>query len=150
MGTKALITELRNSDFVGRFLKFSIVGGSGVAVNMGLLYLLTEVVGLYYVISSLIAIETSIITNFVLNDFWTWRDKRGLTGSVFLIRLLKYNTSASLAAFIGNFVTLTALTEFFGFYYLIANLIGIGVGILINFFLNDRWTYKVKVIDEQK
>ncbi len=148
MGTKALITELRSSAFMRRFLKFSIVGGSGVAVNMGLLYLLTEVVGLYYIISSLVAIETSVITNFILNDFWTWRDKRGLTGSVFFIRLLKYNTSASLAAFIGNFVTLTALTEIFGFYYLIANLIGIGVGVMINFFLNDRWTYKVKVINE--
>ena len=58
-----------------RFLKFCLVGGSGILVNEGLLFLLTEFGGLYYLWSSAIAIEASIITNYILNDFWTFRDR---------------------------------------------------------------------------
>ena len=127
-----------------RFIKFSIVGGSGVIVNMGLLYLLTEFAHLYYMISSLIAIEVSIICNFVLNDLWTWSDRKHQTGSGYLGRMMKYNISGATASILGNFITLTILTEGFGLYYMASNFIGIGVGVLVNYFLNDRWTYKTK------
>ncbi len=138
-------TQNKLLSFPIRFLRFAIVGGSGVVVNMGILYILTEYAGLYYLLSSVIAIEVSIITNFLLNDIWTWGDKKHLTGSSFFIRMLKYNISSGAAAFVGNFLTLTVLTEIFGLYYIISNLIGIAVGVLINFFLNDKWTYKIKV-----
>ncbi len=127
-----------------RFIKFSIVGGGGVFVNMGILYALTEWVGMYYMVSALIAIEVSILTNFILNDIWTWGDRKHLTGSGFLKRMLKYNISAGIAAFLGNFSTLMVLTELVGLYYIISNLIGIGVGVLVNFVLNDLWTYRIK------
>ena len=48
--------KLWQTEHVQRFVKFGIVGGSGVLVNMGLLWLFTEVVGLFYIISSVLAI----------------------------------------------------------------------------------------------
>jgi dolichol-phosphate mannosyltransferase len=126
-----------------RFFKFAVVGGSGVLVNMGVLFVLTEWIGLYYLISSLVAIELSIISNFILNDFWTWGDRKDFTGSGFFIRMIKYNISAGTAAFTGNYFTLILLTELFGLYYILSNLIGIAVGVIINYSLNDRWTYRI-------
>lgn len=74
-----------------RFLKFSLVGLSGVFVNLGLLWFLTEVVGIYYVVSNIIAVEVSIISNFILNDLWTWRDRRDPGLLNFLKRLAAFN-----------------------------------------------------------
>ncbi|PJA26463.1 MAG: hypothetical protein CO189_10725 [candidate division Zixibacteria bacterium CG_4_9_14_3_um_filter_46_8] len=142
MVTKASVIDRVFARVPARFLKFSIVGGSGVIVNMGMLYFLTEFAGFYYLASSLIAIEVSILCNFVLNDLWTWGDKKHQTKKRYLERMARYNLSAAASGFLGNFVIMTVLTEAGGLQYLLSNFIGIGVGILLNYFLNDRWTYK--------
>jgi len=58
-----------------RFIKFSIVGSIGVGVNLGLLYILVECFGLYYLLAAAISIGASVVSNFILNDKWTWRDR---------------------------------------------------------------------------
>lgn len=123
------------------FIKFCFVGGTGVLVNMGLLALLTEVGGFYYLASSAIAIETSIITNFILNNSWTWK-KRNKNNST-IKRFFQFNL-VSLLALVINMGTLYSLVEFFGLHYIIANLVGIALGTIINFFVNDKWTFKEK------
>jgi len=121
-----------------RFMRFGIVGLSGVFVNEGMLYLLYEMVHLPFYLCSFLAIEISIFTNFLLNDNWTWRKER--SGS-FFIRLIRYNASA---AFTSIFITIAALQffkEWMGIPYLYANLLGIGFGMLSNFLINNFWTY---------
>ncbi len=72
------------------FLKFCLVGALGFLVNTGLLWILTDGVGLYYVLSSAISIEASILFNFSLNDTWTFRNRKGLGNSI-LVRAIRYN-----------------------------------------------------------
>ena len=121
-----------------RFVRFGVVGLSGVVVNQGLLYVLFEYVQLPFYLCSFIAIEVSIFTNFLLNDNWTWRSRRS---GRFFMRFLRYNASA---AFSSIFITITALQffkEWVGIPYLYANLLGIGFGMLSNFLINSLWTY---------
>jgi dolichol-phosphate mannosyltransferase len=47
---------VRNKSLYTRFLKFSLVGLSGVLVNTGFLYVFTAYVGVVYFISSIFAI----------------------------------------------------------------------------------------------
>lgn len=122
-----------------RLIKFVCVGGSGLVVNMGLLYLLTEKLSVPYKVSSIIAIETSILSNFFLNNFWTWQERRG---SAFFQRMLRYHISVLISAFLINWIFLVLFTEWFGLYYLVSNFIGIALGTLANFILNDKWTFK--------
>ncbi len=122
-----------------RFNKFCFVGLSGALVNLGLLYLLTEFVGIYYLVSSIIAIETSIITNFMLNNAWTWRDRR--KKGVLLRRFFKFNL-VSIGSLVINWSLLYVLTAFSGLYYILSNIIGIGVAALWNFLVNHYWTFK--------
>ena len=61
-------------------LRFGVVGLSGVIVNQGLLMLLHGTIGAPLLLSSLIAIEVSILTNFLLNHTWTWRVPLGEPG----------------------------------------------------------------------
>jgi dolichol-phosphate mannosyltransferase len=122
-----------------RIIKFALVGLSGILVNMGFLYLLSELLHIYYLIASIIAIEISIISNFFLNDLWTWSDRKK---KKLFNRLYQYHISVGLTAIFVNWLLLFILTEVFGIYYLISNLIGIGCGTLFNYILNDVWTFK--------
>lgn len=61
--------------FTTRFLKFCAVGASGVVVNLGVLAALTAV-GVRSSLASAWAIEVSILSNFAVNELWTFRDQR--------------------------------------------------------------------------
>jgi dolichol-phosphate mannosyltransferase len=130
----------RKGEFA-RFIKFCLVGASGVGVNMGLLWVLTEFAGLYYLVSAAISIETSIITNFLLNDYFTFHDRRLYGTSQFLWRLLKFN-AVSLAGLGLNMGVLWLLTSVAGIYYLVSNLCGIAVATMWNYLVNHFWTWK--------
>ena len=59
-----------------RFVRFALVGLSGVIVDMGLLFLLSDPTTLGWGLtrSKLIAAETAIVNNFLWNDAWTFGD----------------------------------------------------------------------------
>ncbi|MFH1381937.1 MAG: glycosyltransferase family 2 protein [Chloroflexota bacterium] len=148
LGTKQQLDYLRHvfslmnrRQELSRFAKFCLVGGSGVLVNMGLLLLLTEFVGFYYLLSSAIGIETSIISNFLLNDFFTFRDRRAQSAQNLVGRLFKFNL-VSLAGLGINLALLWFLTSVVGMYYLISNLFGIAAATLWNYLVNVLWTWR--------
>lgn len=61
--------------FSATFLKFAIVGASGVVVNLAALALFSAL-GMRSSFASALAIQVSILTNFVINDRWTFADRR--------------------------------------------------------------------------
>lgn len=117
--------------------KFALVGLSGIAVNQGLLALLLIVAGLPVAIAGAIAIEASIISNFHLNNAWTWRQR---SSDSFWIKFIKYHLVTLIAGLI-NYLILVGLSSG-GMAPLLANLIGIGAGMALNFVINHFWTFK--------
>lgn len=109
-----------------RLLKFLTVGITGIFVNMFFLWLFKNKINLSLELSSIIAIELSVLSNFVLNDAWTFRMNRK---TIKIYRFLKYNVSVIFGIGI-NFLVLLILTNFFGFYYLLAN-----------YFFSSRWAW---------
>jgi dolichol-phosphate mannosyltransferase len=142
------IKERIDKKFIIRFVKFGIVGGSGVFVNMFLLWFCKDQLDIPLAIASLIAIGVSIFTNFVLNNYWTWKDDSTKNKYSFIHRMWRYYITASLSAAI-NYVTLLLLSEYIGIYYLIANLIGIGLGMVFNFVLGEFWVFKKEIHEDQ-
>ena len=59
-----------------RFFRFCVVGATGVIVDMALLYVLSDANGLGWGLtrSKLLAAEAAILSNFLLNDAWTFGD----------------------------------------------------------------------------
>ncbi len=138
---KHIFSLMRRKGELSRLLKFTGVGLSGVIVNQGILWLLTHFGGLRYYFSSLIAIETSIITNFLLNNYFTFADRRPGKKTSFFTRLLKFNITCIAGAAI-QWGVLLLLTEVFGVHYLISNLIGIIIAFIWNYLLSSIWTWK--------
>ena len=58
-----------------RYARFCVVGATGVAVDMGIIYLLADpsMLGWNLTLSKVIAAEVAIFNNFFWNDIWTFR-----------------------------------------------------------------------------
>jgi dolichol-phosphate mannosyltransferase len=121
------------------FIKFCIVGATGVGVNLAAFSALLAWGSNPYVASPL-AVEVSILWNFLLNNAWTfrYRPKAEHIG----VRGLKFNaiSLASLAVTFGTFVTLSKL--FPELPLLVDQLAAIVPTTAINYFLNSYWTFK--------
>jgi dolichol-phosphate mannosyltransferase len=126
-----------------RVFKFGIVGLTGIVVNMGVLWYLKEYAQFYLLLASFIAIELSILNNFLWNDLWTFRSTDEKKLSSRWHRLLAFNL-VSAGGVVINMGLLYLLTNAFGVYYLVSNMIGILVAFAWNFFVNRRvtWTRK--------
>ena len=132
----------RISLFAKHAFKYYLVGASGVFVNLGILFVLTEFVGLWYLLSSSIAIYVSITTNFLLNKTWTFRDT-----------VIQQPGFLMYGKFIG--VSLVGMGIQLGFnymfveklsvYYLLAALMSILIASSVNFILNRRLTFGIKL-----
>lgn len=129
--------EIRN------IIKFGIVGISGIIVNTGVLYILSEYFSIFYLISSLVAIELSIINNFIWNDFWTFGHEKDQKISMVTNRFLTYHI-VSFGGMVINLGVLVTLTGVLGIYYLISNLLGIFIAFIWNFLVNRMTTWRIQ------
>jgi len=121
------------------FFKFCIVGTSGVFVNMGLLIILTRPFEIALEYSSPIAIEISILSNFILNNIWTFRARTNKS-SLFK-RFVRFHIVAFSAGIV-NYIMLLSLHYGMGLMDIVANLVGIAAATIVNYVLNSRWTWK--------
>lgn len=118
----------------GRILKFAVVGGTGVIINTSVLYVLWRWAGLPLVAASVLAAELAAISNYLLNDTWTFAVR-----SPSLRRFAKFNT-ASLAGLALNVLSVWLFTRL-GLYFLAADLIGIAAGFAANYALSVGWVW---------
>ncbi|MBD3393504.1 MAG: hypothetical protein GF418_15320 [Chitinivibrionales bacterium] len=127
-----------------RFVKFCIVGGSGVVVNAGLFRLLLQTTSFDYRLASIIAIETAIANNFLWNYLWTFNDRKTGDAPTALMMFLRFNLTSGMTAMVVNWGLLVTLKELFGIYEEIANLIGIAAGTISNYLLSHFWAFAAK------
>ena len=144
LGLKDILEFLRSAAWIRFqsskiFLKFCIVGASGVLVNLGIFTALLGL-GVNKYVASPIAIECSIITNFLGNNYWTFR-RRSLDGGIH-VRGLRFNAVSivALAISYGTFVILSRV--FPAVAPQVHQLIGIVPATLVNYFLNSYWTFR--------
>jgi dolichol-phosphate mannosyltransferase len=135
-----ILSLMRRKGELARLLKFLGVGLSGTAVNIGILRLVTAVTSWNNYIALIPGIEVSIITNFVLNDFFTFSDRRTGKAGSFFTRLGKYNL-VSLSGAVINY-TVAALLSSAGLNIYLADFIGILIAFIWNFLFSTLWTWK--------
>ena len=123
---------------VKEFFKFSFVGLIGMVINLGVLYLLTEYVGIYYLFSAIVAFVIAMTHNFVLNKVWTFGEEMK---SSICKKYIKFSV-ISIFALIVNLIFLYFFTAIIGIYYLISQVLAIGISLIINFFGNKFLTFK--------
>jgi len=132
-----------------RLIRFGLVGLSGVLVDMGILYLLSDPAALGWGLtrSKVIAAELAILNNFLWNDRWTFGDisRRQRGWQQRLKRLLKFNLICILGLF-WNVVLLNLLFNGAGLNRYLANLIAIALVTFWNFWVNLKLSWRVTAV----
>jgi len=124
-----------------RFIQFCFVGLTGVGVNFGTFWLLTRGAGLWDLAAVILGWATATLSNFILNDIWTFRDRRVRAAKAILLRAVKFFL-VSLGAIGVYYAVYTPLTRFLGVYDLVAYAIAIGIGLVWNFSMSVLWTWR--------
>ncbi len=138
---KHLLSLMRRSGELVRIFKFCVVGGSGVIVNLGVYTLLTRLCHLNEFGAQAISFEASVISNFLLNNFFTFADRRMARPTALILQFLKFNT-ISLAGYGIQAFSLWLFFTVIGINDIIAVAIGIIFATIWNYLLNTWWTWK--------
>jgi putative flippase GtrA len=117
-----------------RWLKFSAVGATGIAVQLITLALLLRVSGMHYLIATALAVELSVLHNFVWHKKWTWADRT--TGNSRTL-LLRFNLTNGALSIIGNLFFMWLFVGCAGMDARFANVLTISICALANFILSD-------------
>lgn len=137
-----------------RFFKFAIVGGTGAVVQLVTLQLWRQVVP--FQLAFFLAIECAVLSNFILNNLWTFADRKLKSGQR-LAKFLQFNLASAgsiiiqqAVAFLGErFVGLFALFTLPVVSFVVDTgtmyaVIGILIGMFWNFFAYNTFIWKAK------
>lgn len=155
-----------------RFVKFAIVGGSGVFVNVGVVWIVRRLIdGTFPAVLDLgalgrpagasvesaiaiaLGIVVSIFTNFVINDRWTWGDRDKSNPGGFVARCLRFYLTNGIAASLQLIVSMLTL-RFWPFEgaplgldpetlrAVGSSVVGIAVATPLNYLVNNVWTFR--------
>ena len=136
-----------------RFLKFATVGAIGSVVDIVIMNMLTHLLNWKLVYAGTISLVCAIISNFMLNRYWTYPDSRSrhflhqlgmfflvnLMGIVFRIPILHFvepvmeNAFESVVHLSHSSAEILAKNATLAF--------AIGLVMIWNFFINRYWTY---------
>ncbi len=75
--------------------------------------MLTQLLGVHYVVATVIAVEAAILVNFVWHERWTWQDRGCASAEVrgALGRLLRFNALTALTSIAGSVIVTALLVE---------------------------------------
>lgn len=124
-----------------RVLRFALVGGTCGLIQLGLLHVLVDA-QVQENLANLAAFGMSAQVNFILSQFFTWRDRwsprLGLTS--FISRLFLFNGSVATTGVVNQSVFGLANLII---WYLPAAALGIAVAAVTNFLLSDRIVFRL-------
>ncbi|KAB8031988.1 glycosyltransferase [Fluviispira multicolorata] len=125
-----------------RFIKYGIIGASGLLIATMVIFICQEFTSLSNANAVSISIEISILTNFFLNNFWTFRDNK-LNGFWKMSRgLITFHAICLGGAFINQGIALKMLS--FGFDVYLSNALGYFIAAIWNYMINVNITWKAK------
>lgn len=121
------------------FIKFGIVGATGLAVNI-IFFSLFLALGMNKYYASPLAIELSIIWNFVLNNNWTFRSRGN--GSGISTKGARFHVVSIIALGL-SYSTFLALSKLMPEYSpVIHQIASVVPASLVNYLLNSCWTFR--------
>ena len=120
-----------------RWLKFNFVGGIGIVVQLLALFVLKAGLHCNYLIATALAVEITVIHNFLWHERFTWVDRSGAG----FTRFLKFNLTTGLFSIGGNLLLMKLLVGLGHMNYLPANGIAITACSVVNFLVSDGFVF---------
>jgi len=122
------------------FIKYCLVGLVGVVVNLGAYLLLNRYFQIPLQVASLIAIETSIVSNFLFNNYWTFKTRPKKLSTI--RRLLNFHIAAGISGLLFYYLFFLLLTTVLGINDVLSILLATTTGTISNYTINSLWTWR--------
>lgn len=112
-----------------QFVRYLVVGGLAFVVDVGLLFLITELLGVHYLVSATVAFSAGLTTNYILSIFWVFSTRR----------IANANIEFAIFALVGviglglNDLILWVVTDLGGLHYLLSKLFAAAAVLFWNF-----------------
>lgn len=126
----------------GRWLKFNLVGALGIAVQLGVLVLLTKAWHFGYLLATALAVEGAILHNFVWHERFTWANNGSKRISQALARLWWFHATNGVLSIGGNLLLMRWLVGQWHVQPVLANLLSIVACSLANFLVCENWVFR--------
>jgi putative flippase GtrA len=124
-------------ELIQKFIKFGLVGVTGLSVDMSLTYFFKEFIGTNKYVASSIGFAVALTTNFLLNRFWTF----GIAGGGdFWLQYLKFWAVGIIGMGLTN-ILIYYCNERLGIKFYYSKLIAIGIVFFWNFVGNLLFTF---------
>lgn len=124
-------------ELVNKFIKFGVVGASGVVVDFGFTFLGKEILKIQKYIANSIGFTIAASSNYVLNRVWTFHSQNPEIG----IEYSKFLLISLIGLGINTFILWTLVSKMKWNFY-VSKLFAIGVVTLWNFVFNMIFTFK--------
>lgn len=121
-----------------KIFRFLVSGGISAGVDLILLYVLTDIFGVWYLVSTIVAFILAFFVSFGLQKFWTFRDhsREGMStqaGTYFLI------AACNLAL---NTFLVYVFVDYLNFHYLLAQIVASILIACESFFVYQRFVFR--------
>lgn len=123
---------------VAQFIKFAVVGVLNTAIHYGVFYTLYSFAGLYHLIASGTGFCAAVVHSYVLNKYWTFERR----GSPLREEFSKFFI-VSILSFCVNLSGMAILVELLAVHPPVAQLVTIGITLVVNFLGNRFWTFRI-------
>jgi dolichol-phosphate mannosyltransferase len=122
--------------------RFAAIGATGILVNQLVLWALTDVAGIHYLVSAVLASQASTLWNFVLVERFVFPGRHA--GRARATRFLKF-WAVNMSTFLVRGPALILAVDVLRIHYLISNFV-ILVGLFVaRYLLADRWIWRTPV-----
>lgn len=127
----------------GNFKKFLVVGGIGFVINTIILEFGVHAIGMHPAVASIVGAECAIVSNFFLNNAWTFKDQVIEKGKR-LYKFIQFNLSA-VGAIVIQAASVFIGTHLFGeSWYRLFYIFGVGIGLFYNYIMYSKVIWKNK------
>ena len=123
--------------FIKQILRFGIVGGIAFLIDYALLYILTEYIGIHYLISSIISFTISVIFNYILSIKWVFDVKRKQGTKEFIIFIV-----LSVIGLLINSLIMYIMVDILKIYYMLSKLVSTLIVMIYNFITRKKFIEK--------
>jgi dolichol-phosphate mannosyltransferase len=127
---------LKNRRGLRQFLKFAVVGASGLVVNFLVAHALEKATALPWFADFAIGFMVGGVSNYLLNRVWTFGSRRNP-----LIEGLQFLSVSAIALVVGKVIF--GIAERADFHHFTTTwFVATLSGTFVNFFLNKYWTFR--------
>lgn len=125
------------------FIKYCVIGLSGVVIDLGVFYALTHVFNVFYQYANIASSSCGIANNFTLNAYFNFKVKDNL-----LSRFAKFY-SVGLFGLVLSAGILYLLVDVLKYDVLLTKLLSIVAVTFVQYNLNQRFSFRKQTVDGQ-